>query len=337
LLPKKEDAVMRRLLSVLILAALIVGPASAFAQQTPQMEEFTSQDGLLTLSYPADWVAGGGGEDVPLPNAVLANSQDALDRVLNNQDPVSGDVVIEVLIFPTDLLGLTGVQMPERPTVDDYTRALADLFVGPETPSVGEGTPTPEGPQISAAQEITLGENIPAGLVDVSDTTAQGAFIVHVLSDQLLAITFVAAYPGEFTQDMATMAEDVAATIKYTGMAQDVIDALMAGEEATVVPPETTPGATTVPAPTVAPTAVPTATPAATPTTAGTALNGEQLVNERCSTCHSLSRVTRLEGAGTSRTQWEQIVDQMISFGAQLNSDERQAVIDYLVAQSGGQ
>jgi cytochrome c5 len=205
---------------------------------------------------------------------------------------------------------------------------------------VGEGTPTPEGPQVSAAQEITLGEDIPAGLVDVSDSTAQGVFIVHMLSDGLLAITFVVAYPGEFTQDMATMAEDVAATVKYTGMAQDVIDALMAGEEATVVPPETTPGATpevtTGPAPTAAPTAVPTAAPAAAPTTAGSALNGEQLVNERCSTCHSLSRVTRLETPGTSRTQWEQIVDQMISFGAQLNSDERQAVIDYLVAQSGG-
>jgi cytochrome c5 len=300
---------MKRLLSLLVLAALVVGPVSAFAQEEPQMKVFTSQDGKLTLSYPADWVAGDGGEDVPLPNAVLASSEDALNRANNGENPISGDVMIDVLVFPTDYLALTGVQLPEQPQATDYARAFASLFVGPETPSVGEGTPTPEGPQVGEPQEITLAENIPAGYVEVSDSTGEGAFIVHELSDGLLAITFVATFPGEFNQDLAKIAEDVAASVDYGGTVEDVVAPLMAGEETTGATPE----------------AVPTQ---AGPT--GAALSGEELVNERCTTCHSLSRVTRAMSSGMSRTQWEQLVDQMIAYGAQLSADERTAVIDYL-------
>jgi cytochrome c5 len=300
---------MKRLLSLLVLAALVVGPASAFAQEEPQVKVFTSQDGKLTLSYPADWVAGDAGEDVPLPNAVLASSQDALDRANAGEDPISGDIMIDVLVFPTDFLALTGAELPEQPQVTDYAKAFADLFVGPEMPPAGEGTPTPEAPQSGEPEEITLSENIPAGYVEVSDSTAEGAFIVYELSDGLLAITFVATFPGEFNEDLAKIAEDVAASVDYGGTVDDVVGPLMAGEETTGATPE----------------AVPTQ---AGPT--GAALSGEELVNERCTTCHSIDRINQAMAAGTSRAQWEQLVDQMIAYGAQLSANERTAVIDYL-------
>jgi cytochrome c5 len=300
---------MKRLLSVLVLAALVMGSVSAFAQQEPPVKEFTSQDGKLTVSYPAEWVAGDAGEDVPLPNAVLATSEDALNRANNGEDAISGDVVIDVLVFPTDYLAMTGAELPEQPQATDYAQAFATLFAGTEAPSVGEGTPTPEAPQVGEPQEITLAENVPAGYVEVSDSTAEGAFIVHELSDGLLAITFVATFPGEFNQDLAKIAQDVAASVEYAGTVEDVVAPLMAGEETTGATPE----------------AVPTQ---AGPT--GAALSGEDLVNERCTTCHSLDRVNQAMAAGTSRAQWEQLVDQMIAFGAQLSPDERTAVIDYL-------
>mgnify|MGYP000931480453 CR=1 FL=1 len=56
---------------------------------------------------------------------------------------------------------------------------------------------------------------------------------------------------------------------------------------------------------------------------------GEKLVQERCSVCHSLSRV---ESKSASYDQWEQTVNRMIANGAQLNEDEKQLVIDYLAA-----
>ncbi len=56
---------------------------------------------------------------------------------------------------------------------------------------------------------------------------------------------------------------------------------------------------------------------------------GEKLVQERCSVCHSLSRI---ESKSASHDQWEQTVNRMIANGAQLNEEEKQLVIDYLAA-----
>ncbi|MBM3146749.1 MAG: hypothetical protein FJ000_02515 [Actinobacteria bacterium] len=68
-------------------------------------------------------------------------------------------------------------------------------------------------------------------------------------------------------------------------------------------------------------------TPAATATGA---LDGAALVQDRCTQCHDLARV---EGKSESPEEWTSIVDSMIARGAQLDDQERQAVIDYLSEQ----
>jgi mono/diheme cytochrome c family protein len=60
-----------------------------------------------------------------------------------------------------------------------------------------------------------------------------------------------------------------------------------------------------------------------------TASDGAALVQERCTECHTLARV---EAKSESLAEWTMIVDQMIANGANLNGQERQAVIDYLAA-----
>src|SRR5690606_41363189 len=61
----------------------------------------------------------------------------------------------------------------------------------------------------------------------------------------------------------------------------------------------------------------------------GAALDGDALVNERCTVCHTRDRI---DAQDKDEDGWTQTVDTMISFGAQLNEEERAAVIDYLVA-----
>jgi len=61
-----------------------------------------------------------------------------------------------------------------------------------------------------------------------------------------------------------------------------------------------------------------------------TTSDGEKLVKERCTVCHSLDRVHK---AKKDKTGWEKIVNQMIGNGAKLNDTERQAVVDYLSNQ----
>lgn len=56
-------------------------------------------------------------------------------------------------------------------------------------------------------------------------------------------------------------------------------------------------------------------------------LDGEQLIKLRCNECHNLDRI---HAAEKSRQQWESTVDRMINMGANLNEEEKEAVLDYL-------
>lgn len=63
---------------------------------------------------------------------------------------------------------------------------------------------------------------------------------------------------------------------------------------------------------------------------AGAVTDGASLVAERCTVCHDMQRIDRVE---QSRAEWEATVDSMIAKGTQLNDEERQAVIDYLASR----
>ena len=56
-------------------------------------------------------------------------------------------------------------------------------------------------------------------------------------------------------------------------------------------------------------------------------LNGQVLVQERCTKCHDLARVT---GAKKTLAQWKTTVTRMVTIGADLNLEEQEAVNQYL-------
>jgi len=101
---------------------------------------------------------------------------------------------------------------------------------------------------------------------------------------------------------------------------------------ATEVPPTEAPTATEVP-PTEAPTATevpPTEEPTATevpPTEEPATLDGQSLLQERCTVCHDLGRVERSE---KTEEEWRATVERMVGKGAQLNQAEQELVIKYL-------
>jgi mono/diheme cytochrome c family protein len=57
--------------------------------------------------------------------------------------------------------------------------------------------------------------------------------------------------------------------------------------------------------------------------------DGQTLLQERCSVCHSTDRVT---SAQKTADQWATTVDRMVSHGAQLTTQEKQTLVDYLAA-----
>ena len=68
---------------------------------------------------------------------------------------------------------------------------------------------------------------------------------------------------------------------------------------------------------------------AATAVMSSEPLDGEKLVQERCTQCHNLARVDRR--AGQDQAWWERTVNRMISKRSDLLSDaERAVVVEYL-------
>ncbi len=59
----------------------------------------------------------------------------------------------------------------------------------------------------------------------------------------------------------------------------------------------------------------------------GSSLDGQALMQQRCSVCHSLNRIT---SAHKTADQWKTTVDRMISHGAELTPQEEQVLVDYL-------
>ena len=90
---------------------------------------------------------------------------------------------------------------------------------------------------------------------------------------------------------------------------------------ATEAPPTEAPTATEVP-----PTEAPTATEVP-PTEEPATLDGQSLLQERCTGCHDLGRVERSE---KTEEEWKATVERMVGKGAQLDEAEQELVIKYL-------
>ncbi len=89
-------------------------------------------------------------------------------------------------------------------------------------------------------------------------------------------------------------------------------------------PPTSTPAAQ--PSPTSTVEATPTFTVEPSPT-AVPALNGQTLLGERCTVCHTLDRVKQ---SRKSEADWKATVERMVRKGAVLSTEEIEAVVRYL-------
>ena len=61
-------------------------------------------------------------------------------------------------------------------------------------------------------------------------------------------------------------------------------------------------------------------------------VDGETLLEERCTECHGLDRTTSQE---KTRAEWEATVSRMVNQGAELNEDEKTVLVDYLAETYG--
>lgn len=289
-----------RFVTLMLVVLLAVTPLAVLAQDDPQVEEFVSEDGLLTLSYPAGWFPYMD-EDMPFPMVVFLNSEEAVERFMAiEENPVSGDQAFLVFVTPIDYLAFFGVTVTEDTTPADLVTTVATMFF--ETEPGEDGTVDEEDMiEIGEADEVELSEELVAGVVDVIDPTGEGTFMTFMPGERLLVIVYTVAYPGEFTDEQAEMAQALAASLVYEGTADALLTAIMTPPVVEEAPEGAASGD----------------------------YDGAALIEERCSTCHTTAQIY---SADKDDAGWAATVDRMIGYGAQLNSAEREAVLEYLIA-----
>ena len=72
--------------------------------------------------------------------------------------------------------------------------------------------------------------------------------------------------------------------------------------------------------------------PATVPASVAPAIDGAQLLDTRCSVCHSADRP---RGVKKTQAEWDQTVSRMITKGAQLTGAEKSALVQYLATTYG--
>ena len=58
---------------------------------------------------------------------------------------------------------------------------------------------------------------------------------------------------------------------------------------------------------------------------------GQKLLNERCTVCHTLDRVKNFQKTA-DKAAWEEKVSEMMGKGAKINATEKETLIGYLLA-----
>lgn len=223
-----------RLVLVLLAISALVMPFTALAQDDKDWQTFESEDGLLTVKYPADWHAD---EllDLGFPAFATANNEDVLADVMdtaNEETPAeSGQAAVQVLLFPVDVFSMLGVEVTDDMALDEVASAFITGLMGDDEDAamnIGD----PEIVELEDGPEIVV---FPA--LDEEQST-EGIIVVYEVADGILLLGVGSTYVGEFDEDLNDVFVQIITSTEYTGTAEDLMMALMGGA---MQAPETTP------------------------------------------------------------------------------------------------
>jgi hypothetical protein len=241
----KENYIMKRsvlVVSLVMILSLLVSPLAVLAQDDEKdPAEFVSADELLTAAYPADWFVS---ESTDLPGFTVANSEKMLESVTNsevNTVAASGDVSIEVLVLPAEVMGMMGLTVTEETTLEDLIGMLAEQMAPADTGTedqteVGE----PEVIEVGEGDEaLEIGKVSMVSQADKMD----GYLVVAEIGDGIYLLAAAMVYTGELTEEVDATLTDILLSVEYAGTSEDLFNQMMGvgAEEAPVEDPTATP------------------------------------------------------------------------------------------------
>jgi hypothetical protein len=168
-----------RLMSLLLVFVLVLTPLTVFAQDDDEieLEEFVTDDELLTVGYPEDWtIEANDIAEAGVPGVMMANSEDALGSMMAEETETNlavGEAGIAVLLLPVSLLGFMGIEVPADGELD-LTAALEAFFtstLGRRSDANGE------------TEEIVRRGWRPAAAISSRDDEVEGAMLLFEVNN----------------------------------------------------------------------------------------------------------------------------------------------------------
>lgn len=216
-----------RVLSLLIVVLLAAMPLTALAQDGDgEWQEFVSEDELLTAEYPDSW-GSYVDEDMPFPTVTFINSEEGVERFDTDEDMMSGDAAVIVMLLPGDLLAFMGVELTDETTIEEVAGMFAEFIAVESMSEEDMGTL-----EIGEAELLEFGEDedmMEAGYVTLSDDETDGTVVVFELDEGLYVLGMITAYTGEYTDELEETGLGILSTVSYDGTAMDIMMQLMGG------------------------------------------------------------------------------------------------------------
>jgi len=177
-------------------------PTAAAATTGNDMEEYESVTEFFSLKVPTGWSSA---EALPGAAFVMANSDAALERYMNESSVTSGDFVLNVGFLPYDLF-----EQREVKPLNIQFGATPDVFLQSLLPIFnirGDAV-------LSDVDLVSLDGERDAGMIAVFEEGREGMILMFEAGDGVVAFVSTVGFPGE-AADFQEVAYAVAAEVAF--------------------------------------------------------------------------------------------------------------------------
>lgn len=210
---------MKKLIPLLLAILLLSQTWPVLAQQEDTgWQRFTSEDGLLTVSFPDVWVA----EALDTLGVVFGNSEAALERLLTDDENMiveSGELTVSVTLLPADSFVAMGLDLLDDPTQANLTVAFGALMA--EQSAIN-------GIKVRDPIEVELedGDTITILPITIEERSIAGFIAIWVNKEGVGFVGSAIGFADEFNEDDQALTLKIITSAEYTGTTKDIQAAL---------------------------------------------------------------------------------------------------------------
>jgi C-terminal processing protease CtpA/Prc len=186
-------------------------------QGEPEMARFVSEDGLLTVSYPAGWFIEPSSAEDGCPGVQIVNPV----GVASTEETIRpGQIMMMICLLPSEVLtNYMGIVTSAETPPDELAATVTESFFASSITAP------------SAAKTVDLSAGVRAAYVTAAGVSSDEWMIIAYQHKGIIMITVMVTYAGEITEGTSALGLAVAGSINYAGTADDLLRVMSISEE----------------------------------------------------------------------------------------------------------